>query len=740
MILFLNDWAKYPTAIADTKTTNTSWVKLARLYRKMGIKNHAFHLALINPLLQGVDPHDPHLSQETIEQIAVELKLNPWYYFREVARVPVQGVNDKPKLEANRGNIYLWWSFFNHVFTILIQIRQTGKSLSTDQLTVYLMHVLCQGTKINLLTKDDKLRRENIGRLKDIIGALPYYINQTTRRDIDNGEEITVRELDNILKTHLPKRNKQDALNSGRGMTTPIMFIDEGPFQPNIRIALPAALAAMGAARETAELNATPYGVIMTTTAGQLNEDSGAYIYEFVSSAAVWDESYLDARDREHLYQMILANSVNEVPTFNGTFSHRQLGKDDAWLKTRMANAHAKGEDAARDFLNKWTSGTSMSPFPPDVADRLEAAKREAVFVETDPQYHYRTYWYVPEDVRDRYVATSKFLIGLDTSEGTGRDFVGLTYIDPRSMNVIGTAMLNSLSMYIFTEYIADLLERLPNAILIPERKNTGVTLVDALMQILPDRGIDPFKRIFNWIVQDPVTYERQYDEIRQPMGSRDRSVYVRYRNLMGFATAGSGEQSRDKLFGIALNIGTGRYAERINDKRLIDQLLKLEKKNGRINHRGNQHDDLVVSWLLPVWMLIEGRNLHYYGLNPMEVMSVAAPNQSRSKDEGTEREQRHLRKRIEELLARLEREADPYIVKKLESEIMFLDSRLIPDQNEIFNITELMSKAKERKKRSNTLNRGYGGGYDLSYRQDDLYQQASRFAERSGGNLGQVF
>lgn len=736
MILFLKDWANYPTAIADTKTTNESWVRLAKLYRKMGIKNHAFHLALINPLLQGVDPHDPHLSADMIEMIAYELKINPWYYFREVARVPIQGVSDRPKLEANRGNVYLWWSFFNHIFTILIQIRQTGKSLSTDQLTVYLMHVLCQGTKINLLTKDDKLRRENIGRIKDIIASLPYYVNQTTKRDIDNGEEITVRELDNILKTHLPKRNKQDALNSGRGMTTPIMLIDEGPFQPNIRIALPAALAAMGAAREVAARNGTPYGVIMTTTAGQLNEDSGSYIYEFVSSAAVWDESYLDAEDRDHLYKMILANSTNDVPSFNGTFSHRQLGKDDQWLRDRMANAHAKGEDAARDFLNKWTSGTSMSPFPPEVADRLEASKREAVFVETDPQYHYRTHWFITPEVRDQYVKTNKFIIGLDTSEATGKDFVGLVYLDPRSMNVIGVAMLNSLSIYVFIEYIADLLERYPNAVLIPERKSTGVTLIDALMQVLPERGMDPFKRIFNWIVQDPVTYERQYEEIRAPLGSRDRNIYVRYRNLMGFATTGSGEQSRDKLFGIALNIGAGRYAERVNDKRLIEQLLRLEKKNGRINHRSNEHDDLVVSWLLAVWMLIEGRNLHYYGLNPMDVMSVSAPSQTQLSDSAS-REQKYIRARIEELLARLERENDEYISKKIESEITYLDSRMIPDQNETFTISELITKAKDRRKRAINTNRGYG---DLSYRQENQYNQASDLARRFGGGVSQVF
>ena len=45
MILFLEDWAKYPTAIPNVKTTNKSWLRLAGLLKSMGVKNHAFPLA-----------------------------------------------------------------------------------------------------------------------------------------------------------------------------------------------------------------------------------------------------------------------------------------------------------------------------------------------------------------------------------------------------------------------------------------------------------------------------------------------------------------------------------------------------------------------------------------------------------------------------------------------------------------------------------------------------------------------
>lgn len=63
--------------------------------------------------------------------------------------------------------------------TYLVQIRQTGKSISTDVLDSYLLNIRCRGTTINLLTKDDALRSENIQRLKDIIDEMPFYLKTT---------------------------------------------------------------------------------------------------------------------------------------------------------------------------------------------------------------------------------------------------------------------------------------------------------------------------------------------------------------------------------------------------------------------------------------------------------------------------------------------------------------------------------------------------------------------------------
>ena len=78
MILFQEDWKKYPRAIADYSTKQRTFFDMSVILRDMGVKNHLFPLALINPELQGVDPFDyANLTVDQMAMIALECKLNP---------------------------------------------------------------------------------------------------------------------------------------------------------------------------------------------------------------------------------------------------------------------------------------------------------------------------------------------------------------------------------------------------------------------------------------------------------------------------------------------------------------------------------------------------------------------------------------------------------------------------------------------------------------------------------------
>lgn len=115
MILFKEDWDKYPNAIMDVKTKNKSFYIQAIKYKIMGVENHGFLLSLLNPDLQGVDPHDEkNLTREQKDAIIVEIMTNPWYYFREILKVSLSG-GGSANLAANRGNIALIWMFLINI-------------------------------------------------------------------------------------------------------------------------------------------------------------------------------------------------------------------------------------------------------------------------------------------------------------------------------------------------------------------------------------------------------------------------------------------------------------------------------------------------------------------------------------------------------------------------------------------------------------------------------------------------
>ncbi len=589
MILFEQDWAYYPTAIANFETTNKSFVRLATVYRKMGVKNHAFLLALVNPDLVGIDPFSEDLTLDQMAAIGVECKVNPWFFFREVARAPaISGVGSVP-LEANRGNMALFWCFFNHIMIILIQIRQTGKSFSTDVLMTLLQNVLCQNTAINLLTKDDVLRRKNIERLKEIASELPRYLQQKTRDDANNGEEITIKSLGNTYTTHVPQSSPKRAYNMGRGLTSPIFHIDEGPFQPNISIALPAALAATGAAVDSAKAKGTPYGTILTTTAGKKDDKDGRFIFNLLSDSAVWTEMFFDAVDLPTLEMMIKRNSRTGVCRINATFNHQQLGKTDAWLKEKLDESLQTGDDANRDYFNMWTAGSQTNPLPLYLLEKISNSCMTVTFSAISKQ-GYITRWYIPEEEIEQRMASGKFVLGMDTSEASGGDDISLVLLDVETLEVIGAGTYNETNLITFSMWVCSLLVQYENITAIIERRSTGAMLLDYLLVTLPQHGIDPFKRLFNTVVHDHIEMKERWNEIRQPMNRRSSDIYVRLKKMFGFATSGSGYASRSELYSTTLMNAAKRGGDKVHDKNLIDQITGLISKNGRIDHEDGEH------------------------------------------------------------------------------------------------------------------------------------------------------
>lgn len=619
MIVFLEDWKNYPTAIADTETKNESWVHLAAVFKSMEVKNFYFHLALLNPSLKGVDPHDAYLTYEQKVAIALEVENNPWYFFREVLRLPVDGGGTQ-SFRANRAIVSLIWCFLVGLDYALIMPRQTGKSVGTDGLKIWLMFFYYFQAELFLLTKDAGLRAKNIKKIKDIINLLPPYLNRVTKADTDNTETITCVLRGNRLWTGVGQIQPDLAIKTGRGFSIIASHTDEFAFIPNVHIAIPAMLAAGTTAQEKAKERGLLFGNIFTTTAGKKDTTEGKFAYHLVMDGMYWNESLYDCQTKEEVHEVVRLHSKGVGYNINGTFSHRQLGLTDEWLRNAIAKSRQSEADAKRDFLNQWSSGTISNPLSIDLLAAIVASERDPLHTQVTKEM-YRVSWYIPEDTIERRMATGHYVIGLDSGNAVGRDANAFVLTDIRDMSVVATLSVSESSLHKYSIWLGMFMVRYPNTTLIIENKSSGQHIIDTVAATLIKYGMNPFKRIYNSIVDNYVARETDYKVISGKEGYKEE-IFDIYKGSFGFQTTGN---RRAFIYDTVLQEAAKATGHLIKDRRLSEELRGLETRNGRVDHATNGHDDTVIAWLLTHWFVKYSKNLAFYGIDTKECLSLVS-------------------------------------------------------------------------------------------------------------------
>lgn len=718
MLLYESDWLKYPTAIPDYQTSNKSFLHVARLYHEMGIKNCLFPLALINPSLQGLDPYAKDLTLDQKNAIAMECRWNPWYFWREVVRIPPQASIDPIQFIANRGNIGVFWLFFNNIDVALIQPRQTGKSTSVDTLMIWLLYIGADNSRISLFTLNDKLRKANIERLKKARDYLPKWLVQITQDDSDNKYELTCKARGNAYIAMVGQNSESASNNQGRGGTSPVNQFDEGPFTPFIGDAVPAALAAGVAVRREAERNGRPYGNIFTTTAGKKDDRDGSFIFGLIQDAADWTEEFYDARDKADLVSLIRNNGARsrdqkleaeqgKTLMVNITMSHRQLGYTDEWLAETLAITHSTGEKADRDFFNRWTAGSQASPLSVRLNEIIRQSEREVLYTERSPD-NYLFRWYIKKDELAERMANGHFIFGLDTSDAGPGDGTALVCIDAKDLSVVGRGTYTDTNLFRLSSYFVDMLVKYQNTTLIIERKSSGQAIIDIMLTLLPKYGIDPFKRMFNRVIEEKDERDDEYREIRRGVNYRSDKFYDSFKTLFGFITD---KNSRPLLTEVVLQESAKNAGHIVRDKALIDELLGLIVKNGRVDHPPGGHDDHVIAWLMACWLVTYGKNLSEYGIPPgYALQGLSKDGVEVGEDVMEERRyQTELLAQIEDLGREIDRCRDEFIQNKLEHRLKNLVSRLSFEERQHFSVDSLLrSTSEERKKKRMVENRPY--------------------------------
>lgn len=271
--------ARIKGKLYDIGTPNKSFLQVAKDLKTLGIQNWYFMLEIYDVSLINIDPHacdeNGHttLSRDQIMRVMTECYKNPWYYLREVARIPDPGGIAVPYL-ANRGNIAQAWCIWKGIDSWLCLPRQQGKTQSALCMQSWAYSFGTSNSQFIFVNKDGNNAKENLRRLSKQIELLPEYLRFESFID-ENGKTIKATNNATMMKHPVngnsivvkSKATSYDsALSLARGMSAPLLHFDEPEFTNHIKTIVANSVSTYETAASRAKENGAMYGRIFTCT------------------------------------------------------------------------------------------------------------------------------------------------------------------------------------------------------------------------------------------------------------------------------------------------------------------------------------------------------------------------------------------------------------------------------------------------------------------------------------------
>jgi len=264
--------------IYDFHTRNQSFLDVYVDLKKLGIKNNKFFLVLYDKDLIGVNPFQEILPLELQLKIQFETLINPWYWLREICRIPEDGspieIGGGSPFLLDRNSAATWWCFLHGIAHYGSKPRQCGKTQDAISKFNYCYHYGSAASTILFFNKDAALSKTNLYRLKCQRDMMPAFMQMkidirddgTMLKEIDNITTMRNPVNGNTIKV-MPKANSPDmATRLGRGETSSLQLFDEFDYIPyNINI-IDASVFAFSTASINAAKNGSLFGRVFIST------------------------------------------------------------------------------------------------------------------------------------------------------------------------------------------------------------------------------------------------------------------------------------------------------------------------------------------------------------------------------------------------------------------------------------------------------------------------------------------
>ena len=588
------------TAYYHMSTSNQSFLNMHYYLKQKGIQNNKFFLVIYDPDLIGINPRDPNLNTVMKKKILRECIINFWYFIREVVRIPDQGgqVGGGKRYNLHRGNLAMNFGFLMNWNMFVEFPRQHGKTISAICWYLWVFNFGTTNSEMMFMNKKHDDSKMNLRRLKDIRDALPSYLQMKEmvgpdgkiKKSSNNVESTTNIINANKITTKAGARNAASANSVGRGCTMPIHWYDEYAFILYNNIIYSAATPAFKTAADNAKRNGAPYGILITTTPGDCTTDEGEDARLTKDLATPFNEAFYD-----YNYEQLqnVKNSNNSSTFFYIRYTYQQLGSGEQYFKEMVLDLKKDWVAIRREVLLEWSKSSSNSPFRQQDLDEVE----RLIINEPIQQiplcnglYFLNLYKRMDVTMSRRYPP----IIGVDVSGGYQQDSSAITVIDSRTTEVVADLNCNYISTNDLAKVIYELVMKyMPNAIVNIER--TGGFGGSVLSMLVKSK----IKRNLYFEIKDRVTEER-FNGVKVIRKTQKTKVF-------GLDET---KQTRDVLMEI-LRDRMDHHKAKFISPILFNELTTLEvKKNGRIEHASNAHDDQVFSYLMALYVWYEGKNL----------------------------------------------------------------------------------------------------------------------------------
>ena len=476
----------------------------------------------------------------------------------------------------------------------LILPRQFGKTVGAVCRYLWCYQFGTSNSEIAFYHKDASGSKDNLKSLRNIRDALPSYLQMSSAVN-NEGKKLKVPNTvvmmqhpfnNNRIVTKPSARTKEAANNLGRGATIPLIYMDEFAFMPWNEEVLMAAVPAYSRAAENAARQGAPYGLLITTTPGDLLTGPGSYAFDIKNKATPWREEYYD-----YSYQQLLGLKASNKKSsfFLVEYSYQQLGRGQDYLNKMIVEMQSNWPKIRREVLLEWAESPTECPFSQEDLDVIKSHTRQPIRT----LYFGRFGQYAMDIYKDIDLSYPP-IIGVDVAGATFNDSSAITIIDSHTTEVCANLHCNFIPADDLADVIYQIVTKyMPNAIVSIERNGGfGAAVVQRLVKT-------SIKKNLYWEIKDKVI-EETFNGMRMERVPRKVKVYG----------VDSTKSVRARLIEILMERAM-YHKDKFIAPILWEEMRSMEvKKSGKVEHSDKTHDDNVFSYLMALYVWYEGKNL----------------------------------------------------------------------------------------------------------------------------------